>query len=176
MHKEQQEFCLEIKKYFPDHFKYCRVLDCGSQDINGNNRYLFEECIYTGIDIGPGPNVDEVTPIHLYKHPHDRPFDTIISTECFEHDPYLEKSLQRIMELLKPGGLFLFTCATTGRGEHGTHKVRPGSSPHTNHYYKNVTEADVRSAIDMEDFIAYGFRENKRVKDLYFWGVKKGAI
>jgi hypothetical protein len=43
------------------------VLDVGSLDINGNNRYLFDNCEYTGLDIGEGPNVDIVMPIHEYK-------------------------------------------------------------------------------------------------------------
>ena len=60
------------------------VLDIGSLDINGNNQYLFEDCQYTGIDVGVGKNVDIVSKAHELKMPSGT-YDTIISTECFEH-------------------------------------------------------------------------------------------
>ncbi len=171
MHLAQKEFCMKVKWKFPSYFRRgVNVLDCGSQDINGNNRYLFPDSNYTGIDIGPGRNVDIVTPIHLYKP--DMQYQTIISTECFEHDMFLGRSLRRITELLSPGGLFLFTCATTGRHEHGTDNHLPHSSPHTRNYYKNVTEKDVRGHMDMFLFDQYAFEVNKLAKDLYFWGIK----
>lgn len=44
-------------------------------------------------------------------------FDTIISTECFEHDPEYSESLNKIYKMLKPDGLFCFTCASTNRME-----------------------------------------------------------
>lgn len=42
MHKEQINYCLSIKNKYPELFKG-KILDCGSLDINGNNRYLFED-------------------------------------------------------------------------------------------------------------------------------------
>ena len=41
-HPEQRAFCINIKNKYPDRFKNTRVLDVGCQDINGNNRFLFE--------------------------------------------------------------------------------------------------------------------------------------
>ncbi len=169
MHKEQKGFCLMVRDLHPEYFTGVSVLDCGSLDVNGNNRYLFENCKYLGIDIGPGPNVDLVCPIHEFKVGQ---FDTIISTECFEHDRHYKESLSNIVRLLKPGGLFLFTCATTGRKEHGTTQKHPSSSPFTNNYYKNLTEEDITEAMDMSQFSRYEFRANTKVHDLYFWGVK----
>lgn len=133
---------------------------------------MFEDCSYTGIDIGDGPNVDVVCPTHKYE---GRGFDVIISTECFEHDRHYKESLRNIIRMLKPGGLFLFTCATTGRREHGTTSTNPSSSPFTNDYYKNITEEDVREAIDVNVFRDYKFQTNNNKKDLYFWGIKKCA-
>lgn len=171
MHKAQQEFCKSVKAIFPHRFKNAAVLDCGSLDINGNNRYLFEDCYYIGIDIGEGPNVDIVCPIHKFM---GEDYDVIISTECFEHDRHYKESLSNILRMLKPGGLFLFTCATTGRREHGTTAYNSGSSPFTNDYYKNLTEQDIREALDLTQFRDYLFKENKDSHDLYFWGIKKG--
>jgi hypothetical protein len=83
-HFEQQQFCRRILEKYPEHFRNKRVLDIGSLDINGNNRFLFTDCEYTGLDVGEGPNVDIVSVGHLYDAP-DESFDTIISTEVFEH-------------------------------------------------------------------------------------------
>lgn len=171
-HVAQEEFCKKIKELFPIYFKNKKVLDCGSLDVNGNNKYLFESCEYTGIDIGEGKNVDVVSMIHRFKGK----FDVIISTECFEHDLYYKLSLQNIVRMLKDNGLFLFTCATEGRGEHGTLRKDSWTAPFLaeipewQNYYKNLTENDIREVINMEDFKECKFEING--EDLYFWGIK----
>ena len=153
------------------------MLDVGSLDINGNNRYLFRprllrRCQYVGLDVGPGPNVDVVSPVHLYDAP-DASFDVVISTEAFEHDRFLEHSLRRIVQLLRPRGLFMFTCATVGRPEHGTVRTTPADSPHTQGFYRNVTPKDIRAAIDIDEvFVRYEFSVEESTHDLRFFGVK----
>ena len=178
-HEQQRDFCLSVSQKHPTHFFGKRVLDCGSLDVNGNNRYLFIGCSYLGIDVGTGRNVDIVSPIHEFNHP-DESFDTIISTECFEHDKYYIKSLKNIVRLLKSGGMFIFSCATTGRKEHGTSKTTPQDSPLTNNidgwndYYKNLEESDIRNAINIDEiFSKYEFSSQFITCDLYFWGIKK---
>jgi SAM-dependent methyltransferase len=176
-HKEQKDYCLLIKESFPTFFSNKKVLDCGSLDINGSNRYLFENCEYIGIDIGEGKNVDIVSLIHEFNGD-DESYDTIISTECFEHDMYYKESIKNIIRLLKPGGLFIFTCATTGRPEHGTINTSITDSPllkgEWSKYYKNLTEEDIRDIIIMENiFIDFKFSINKNHKDLFFYGIKK---
>jgi len=170
-HLQQQQFCEKVKAQFPDRFRKKRVLDVGSLDINGNNKYLFENCGYIGIDLGPGKNVDIVCPVHEFVGS----FETIISTEAFEHDPFFEMSLQRIvLDLLVPGGLFLFTCATKGRPEHGTYQSTPHNAPFTNEHYKNISQDDIRATIDIDAvFERYEFGFCWRTRDLYFWGIKK---
>ncbi|MFM1846809.1 MAG: hypothetical protein RL417_283 [Pseudomonadota bacterium] len=194
-HINQQKFCYVVRALFPDHFNGRTVLDIGSLDINGSNRGLFQNCQYTGLDIGPGPNVDVVCKAHEFERP-EHSFDTIISTECFEHDRFYRESLRNAVRLLRPGGLLVFTCATTGREEHGTLRANPGSSPFTSvtpewdSYYKNLTEHDIREAIDVENifslrcewtcgshthtfnFPRFQFMTCDEGKDLYFWGVK----
>jgi len=188
MHDEQINFCKFIKKKFPDYFVNKKVVDIGSLDVNGNNRYLFSGGSYIGIDVAPGKNVDIVTPGHLYGAD-DESFDVIISTECFEHDMYYKKTLQNIVRLLKSGGMFLFTCAAPGREEHGTQRTRPEDSPLTStineewsNYYHNVSEKDLKRALDLDDmFEKYSVDEHHEIKltptryinDLYFWGIKK---
>jgi SAM-dependent methyltransferase len=173
-HREQREWCELVKYAHPEFFIGTNVLDIGSLDINGNNRYLFEQCDYSGIDIGDGPNVDVVCSGHLFKS--DDLFDVVISTECFEHDEYWEQTLKNVINnLLKDGGLFLFSCAAPGRPEHGTKKTSPKDSPFTTDYYRNLSEEDIRSVLDCDNiFSNYKFKTRKEFpQDLYFYGIKK---
>lgn len=177
-HLQQQQYIQGIQQRFPSHFTGKTVLDVGSLDINGNNRSVFTNCIYTGIDVAPGNNVDVVARGNEYSP--GIQFDTIISTECFEHDKFYEKTLQNIVSLLKPAGMFVFTCATTGRAEHGTIYSDVYSSPLTCQidgwadYYKNLTEADIRAALNIEEiFSVFQFAIGHANNDLYFYGIKK---
>jgi SAM-dependent methyltransferase len=173
-HQEQVEWCKLVKHAHPEFFIGTKVLDIGSLDINGNNRYLFEQCDYTGIDIGDGLNVDVVCSGHLFKS--NDLFDVVISTECFEHDEYWELTLKNVINnLLKDGGLFLFSCAAPGRPEHGTKKTSPKDSPFTTDYYRNLSEEDIRSVLDCDNiFSNYKFKTRKEFpQDLYFYGIKK---
>lgn len=178
-HPEQQQWIQEVCNRFPTSFQSKCVLDVGSLDINGSNRSWFNNCIYYGIDLGIGKNVDFVCSGHEFNPRHFNlafdQFDTIISTECFEHDAHYEDTLKNICNLLKAEGLFTFTCATTGRAEHGTNRTDTYSSPFTLTYYKNLTEEDIRKAIDVDAvFSSYSFDVLKT--DLRFWGVKHTTI
>lgn len=179
MHDEARRFTLYVKEKFPQFFRNYRfVLDVGSADINGNNSHLFSNCIYLTNDVVPARNVTVVSETKNLPFS-DASFDTIVSTECFEHDMYYEESFKKIVHLLKPGGLFLFTCASTGRAEHGTLRTSPSESmttkytsvPEWANYYKNLTEDDFCT----DSFEKYCFYTNTKSKDLYFWGIKRGG-
>ena len=171
-HKEQQNFLTYVRDKFPNKFENCRVLDIGSLDINGNNRYLFTNYEYIGLDIGEGNNVDVVCRGHEYND--EKLFDVIVSSECFEHDEYYDLTIKNMYKLLKSGGIFLFTCAAPGRPEHGTTKTCHWSSPFTNDYYKNLSEEDIRKIINVDNlFSEYSFFLRGDVYDLYFCGIKK---
>jgi hypothetical protein len=177
-HPAQQDFFLKTKSLFPERFNGCRVLDIGSLDINGNNRYLFSDYSYIGVDVGNGPNVDIVCKGHEYDS--SELFDIVISSECFEHDMFYEETIKNCIRLTKSKGLFTFTCASTGREEHGTRRSKPQDAPLLNNdeewgdYYKNLTEDDIRKIINIEDvFTSYHFEYNSWAHDLYFWGIKK---
>ena len=179
-HSAQYEYVSRVRDKFPDRFKNCKVVDCGSCDINGNNRWAFEDFKYLGIDVGSGPNVDIVSPIHKVRL--KEPADVAISTECLEHDMHYKESIQNMYDMIKPGGLLLITCATTGRGEHGTLRTSPGCSNTSqvegewSNYYKNLTEEDFRECLDFdESFSEYEFEVNAAACDIYFWGIKNGT-
>lgn len=174
-HKQQADFCLYVKGLYPHLFDEVDVLDVGSLDVNGNNRYLFDNYSYTGIDLGEGPNVDIVSKGHEYKP--NKQFDVVISTECFEHDMHWKETIKNCVELTKSGGLFIFTCASTGRPEHGTSRSLDWASPFShlqfNDYYKNLTEDDIMEVLDPLDFTEIYFEYNKKAADLYFYGIKR---
>lgn len=196
MHKEQIEYLNKIKEKFPNTFKGKKVLDIGSFNVNGNEKPWFENCDFIGLDLLPGPGVDIACPAHKYDEPNET-FDTIISCECWEHNPFYKESILNAIRMLKPGGYFIWTCATTGRPVHGTKtqdaidrenkKTAQGNSSENwitmpnvekenwdNEYYKNVTEEDIREFCDVDSiFSSYEFEVDTNHCDLYFWGVKK---
>lgn len=181
MHLEPLLFTLFVKKILPDYFINKRVLDVGAGDINGNNRFLFEYCEYVGNDVIEAKNVTIVSKTKDLPYPANT-FDTIISTECFEHDPEYRQSLLKIYEMLKPNGLFCFTCASTGRKEHGTRRTSPSDSYGTigniedmMDYYKNLTEQDLNEVLHLNSlFTVWDTYYNNLTSDLYFVGIKKG--
>lgn len=179
-HIEQQTYCNKVKDIFPEFFENKLVVDIGSLDINGNNHGLFFNCMYIGVDIGQGNNVDFISKGHELNLP-DNSIDTIISTECFEHDMYYERTLRNIYRMLKPGGLFIFTCATTGRAEHGTRRTTPQDAillqedVEWSDYYKNLTENDIAKIFNLtHEFKEFKFEVNEKSHDLYFYGFKTG--
>ena len=155
MHIQARDFTMFVKQILGDYFINKRVLDVGSGDINGNNRFLFENCEYDGNDVIQAHNVTIVSKTKDLPFT-DNTFDTIISTECFEHDPEYKESFIKIYSMLKPDGLFCFTCASTDRGEHGTRRTSPGDSYGTignladmADYYTNLTEIDLNDVLSL---------------------------
>ncbi len=169
MHKNVRLFCELIKKYFPQYYVGVNVLDCGSLDINGNNRYLFESSNYIGIDIVDGPNVDFVTKVHQFDP--KAIFDVVVSTEMLEHDSSFELSLQSMFNLTRSGGLLLFTAAGTGRPEHGTTDNHPKDSPLTHDYYQNITTRMIVAVLDLDLFS--WFELSYLGTDIRFAGIKR---
>jgi hypothetical protein len=168
-HQSQLDFVKSVKDMFPYSFKDATVLEVGSLDINGSIRQFFFNCDYIGIDLFPGKGVDVIGAAHTLQL---GKYDTVISCECFEHDKYWKETFKKMYDSAKC--LVVFSCATTGRQEHGTTRTNPADSPFTNDYYKNLTEQDFREAFDIDSmFSKYQFSVNERPEDLYFWGLKK---
>lgn len=178
-HPEQRNFCAAVKQTFPQYFNGVLALDVGSLDINGSNRDLFTHSQYIGVDLSAGRSVDIISKGHELTLP-DHTFDVVLSAECFEHDQFYEKTIQNMFRMLKPGGLFFFTCATTGRPEHGTRRSSPQDAPFLpddwHDYYKNLEASDIEAVFgDMKaHFQQYEFLTNDHSHDLYFWGIKNG--
>ena len=99
-HTQQKNFFNKIKSNYPHFFKEKIVVDIGCIDVNGNNNLLFDNCLYLGVDIGPGNNVDFISKGHEFNLPSNS-VDTVISTECFEHDKYYSLTMQNIYRMLR---------------------------------------------------------------------------
>ena len=183
MHKEARDFTVFVRQILYDYFVNKIVLDVGAGDINGNNQFLFERCKYAANDVIKAPNVSIVSRTKDLPFK-DHTFDTIVSTECFEHDPEYADSFRKIYEMLKPNGLLFFTCASTGRPEHGTRRTEPNASYGTIgnlsdmvDYYKNLTEYDVNNVLPLNDlFSCWDTYYNTISHDLYVVGIKKDSM
>jgi SAM-dependent methyltransferase len=174
-HFDQQNFVSETKKQYPEYFINKKVLEIGSWIVNGTVRDFFENCDYLGIDLSEGPGVDLISFGHEYSAP-DNSYDTVISCECFEHDMFYEKTFSNMFRMCKNDGIIIFTCATTGRGEHGTRRTTPQDSltsriPSLTDYYKNLVKEDFLKIFNFnEHFKKYEF--SVKGHDLYFYGIK----
>lgn len=80
-----------------------KILDVGSQDINGSYRELFKGHIYIGFDTTKGINVD----ISSWAELKDNSFDIVISGQAFEHIEDDLKAMKEIARVLKP---YSFCC------------------------------------------------------------------
>jgi hypothetical protein len=173
-HPEQMHWFASIQQRWPYYFNQQRVLEVGSLNLNGTVRIFFTDCDYTGIDLGPGPGVDLIANGAEYccaDH-----YSVVISTESFEHNPDWVKTFDNMLASVCTTGLIIFTCASTGRPEHGTRATTPSDSPYTcdNEYYRNLTEQDFRQHWDFDQlFSEYAFYYNADSCDLYFAGIRR---
>jgi hypothetical protein len=154
MHKNVKDFFKSIRKVLPRYFWFKDVLDVGSRDINGNNKWLFNFCNYTGVDEVKGKNVHLVMRIHEFAERTMMDYDV-------EHDQYCIQSLKAMYDLLKPGGLLIITAAGKNRARH------------MDGYYKNVTKEMLMEGLQPDVYFGvYGIIENAYPSDIYFFGIK----
>jgi hypothetical protein len=170
-HAEQRVFFEKMRESFPDAFTGVSVLEVGSLNINGTVRDFFDAKEYIGVDLVKGPGVDRVCAGQNLDYV-DNWFDVVVSAECFEHNSEWVATFANMARM--SGQYVFFTCASTGRAEHGTHAAHPGDSPATHDYYMNLTEQDFRDVFDLPTMFAdFGFEFNAESCDLYFYGVTR---
>jgi ubiquinone/menaquinone biosynthesis C-methylase UbiE len=80
-----------VHQQFPAYFAGCTALDVHTADIKAHNRHYFDGGAYHTVTAG------KLTFANNF-------FDTIVSSECFEHDMHYVELLRNIMRVLKPGG------------------------------------------------------------------------
>ncbi len=178
-HTEQAEFFAEVRTHYPTSFAASKVLEVGSLDINGSVRELFANCEYTGVDLQLGPGVDLACQGQLVEFSTGH-FDTTISAECLEHNPFWRETVANMLRMTRPGGLVLISCATTGRFEHGTTRTNPDASPFTSaekwDYYQNLTAGDLEASLNLSGWLSdWSSWVNFVSRDLYFVGLRHGG-
>jgi len=169
-HPAQLAFVDVVKANYANMFVQKRVLEIGSLNINGTIRQFFAACDYTGVDLGEGKDVDLVARGEDLDFP-DRHFDVVCSCECFEHNLEWARTFDNMTRMAK--SLVFFSCATTGRPEHGTTRTTPNDAPFCNDYYQNLKASDFLRECNFDPYLNYTFMVNKAAQDLYFVGIKK---
>lgn len=170
MHQEVQEFVGKVRQLESWAFMWTNVVELGSLNINGSVRDFFKPKHYIGVDLGAGPGVDVICFAHEYEPTFE--VDVVVSTEMLEHDEHWMSTLRHAYKMLRPGGLLLITCATDGRGEHGTTRASPADSPFTVTYYHNISPEEFQGVLPEEFFERCGI-ETGFPGDLRFYGVKR---
>lgn len=97
-------------------FKPGRMLEIGSQDINGSIRSSFTDATeYIGIDMQEGLGVDVVMNASaMLAHFGAASFDTIACCEMLEHDVDFLNTVEDIHEMVTDGGYLVITTPTFG--------------------------------------------------------------
>ena len=142
------------------------VLEIGSRNINGEVRDLFTG-EYRGIDRAPGSGVDLVIEARDYNG--EGYFDLVVSAEALEHAQNPNDIILCASRALKPGGLFVLTCAGPDRPPHGCMggPVFPGE------YYRGVTIDWLADCLNNNGFKMHAFDYHADRGDLYGVAVKE---
>lgn len=89
------------------------ILELGSYQVPGQEslaelRSLFPGESYTGIDLRPGPGVDEIADVEDLPYP-DSSIGTVLALNTFEHVPRFWRGFDEIARVLRPDGALLVT-------------------------------------------------------------------
>lgn len=107
----------------PEEIRGKNVLEIGSRFVNGTVRWTVEQhepSQYWGIDMFPGPCVDEVCTIEeTYTRFAPESFDIVISTEMLEHVLDFRVAIKAIKRVCKRGGIIILTTRSKGFKLHG---------------------------------------------------------
>jgi len=100
-----------------------QVLEVGSMDVNGSLRPIvmaYGPAGYMGVDLGPGPGVDEVCPSERLVERFGRDaFDLVLTTEMLEHVLDWRAVVHNLKQVVKPGGALIVTTRSKGYPLHG---------------------------------------------------------
>lgn len=85
-----------------------KILEIGSQNVNGSLRDHSKSKDYTGVDFVKGKGVDVILE-DPYKYPFEsNTFDVIVTSSCFEHSEMFWLSFIECLRVLKPTGVLYY--------------------------------------------------------------------
>lgn len=132
-----------------------RVLDVGGRDVNGSPRHLFDLATsYRVVDLHEGSNVDlvgDVTQMGL-----QAVADTVLCLEVLEHAENWRDIVSACVAALRPGGVFIVTCAGPGRE---AHSAIDGGPLYDGEWYQNVTCGELAEQMMLAGLSAMTDRE-----------------
>lgn len=163
MHPGAHRFVSYVARCLPPRRRVCEL---GSRDVNGSVRDLFSGAEYVGVDITPGPGVDELGDAATWKPEPPRRFDTVISTETLEHTPEAARICQNAHELLEDGGVLILTAASVGRAPHSA--IDGGTLRHAE-FYRNVSPVLLRQWLQLFKLVLV---DTGNATDVYALAVK----
>jgi SAM-dependent methyltransferase len=90
------------------------VLEIGSYQVEGQEeiadlRSLFPGTPYLGVDLRPGPGVDEIADVESLPYP-DGSFGTVLALNTFEHVRRFWRGFEEVRRVLRPDGALLVTA------------------------------------------------------------------
>jgi len=94
-----------------------RIMDVGSQDVNGSYRPLFDDPAwrYAGADMVAGKNVDIVLrDVYSWREIKSASFDVVVSGQTLEHVEYPWMTVMEIARVLKPAGICCLIAPSAG--------------------------------------------------------------
>lgn len=165
MHAEAHDFVRRTLQTLPPLYS---VVEFGGRNINGSVRPLFTNArTYVSIDKIPGPGVDIVGDALDYRPP--EPVDCVVCCEVLEHAIRPHLLVAHAIDILRPGGVLIVTCATTGRAPHST---TTGGALLPNEYYRNIDRQEVHDWFGTGGVLHFTVILNDNAHDLYCTAVK----
>lgn len=119
MHHSSFDKMLDFKNRYLNDLKEkpLKILDLGSQDINGSYKKIFNEkpWTYQGMDMSAGKNVDMVLKNpYSWESIRSDSIDVLISGQALEHVEFFWITMLEIARILKPGGLCCIIAPSSG--------------------------------------------------------------
>lgn len=174
MHPEVEDF-LKSPTIEAMPWLHARVVEIGAQNVNGPTRSLVPAGwdTWVGIDLIDGPGVDHVGDAAMVLTGlamHHEQFDIAVATEVFEHDAGWPWIVKGMVDVLRPGGHLLITCAAPGRPSHG---VSGAAEPEPGEHYANVALETLSAVVwQFGCRMVFGYQRAEWPQDTYLVAVK----